>query len=70
MPMSVIRPFDSSLESSSASAKAMLEYLSVGDVTRSRTRDARRGVIVRHGAQADVVKRVSRRVFEAEQDRR
>ena len=48
----------------------MLVSLSVGDAARSRTKDVRRGVIVRHGAQADVVKRISRRLFEAEQDRR
>lgn len=70
MPISVIRPFDSSLESSSASAKAMLANLSVGDGLRSRTRDVIRGVMVRHGAQEDVVKRVSRSVFDAEHDRR
>lgn len=70
IPRSVIRPFDSSLESSSASAKAIRANLSVGEGVRSRTSDLRMGVIVRHGAQADVVKRVSRSVFDAEHERR
>jgi hypothetical protein len=70
MPMSVIRPLDSSLESSSASEKAILVNLSIGDGGRSRTRDERSGVMVRHGVQAEVVKRVRSRVFEAEHERR
>lgn len=70
IPRSVIRPFDSSLESSSASAKAMVANLSVGEGVRSRTRDVSRGVTVRHGTHAEVVKRVSRSVFDAEHERR
>jgi hypothetical protein len=70
VPMSVIRPLDSSLESSSASEKAILVNLSTGDGVRSRTRDMRSGVMVRHGAQAEVVKRISSSVFEAEHERR
>jgi hypothetical protein len=70
IPMSVIRPLDSSVESSSASEKAILVNLSTGDGVRSRTRDVRSGVTVRHEAQAEVVKRVSSSVFEAEHERR
>jgi hypothetical protein len=70
MPRSVIRPLDSSEESSSASEKAILLNLSAGDGVRSRTRAVRSGVMVRHGAQAEVVKSVSNSVFEAEHERR
>jgi hypothetical protein len=48
----------------------MLANLSVGDGARSRTRDVMRGAMVRHGAQAGVVKRVNSSVFEAEHERR
>lgn len=69
-PRSVMRPFESSLESSSASAKAILLNLSVGTEGRSRTREVNSGVMIRQGAQADVVNSARRSVFEAEQVRR
>jgi len=54
-------------ESSSTSANATELYLSFGLGRRKRMRDSRRGVIVRQGVQAEVVKSASRSVLEAEQ---
>jgi hypothetical protein len=68
--MSAIHSLDSPLESGPASEKAILVNLSIGDRVRSRARDVRSGVMVRHRAQAEVVKRVSGSVFEAEHERR
>ena len=69
-PRSSILPLLVSGESSSSSANASCEYLSSGEGGRVSTRDVRRGTIVRQGAHAEVVKRVSINVLLAEIRRR
>src|SRR5271154_3550162 len=69
-PRSIILPLFVSGESSSTSANATELYLSLGLGKRGRMRDSRRGVMVRHGVQAEAVKSASRRVLEAQQVRR
>ena len=69
-PKSLVLPLLVSGESSSSSANANEANLSDGDAWRLSTRSVRRGVMVLHGVQADVVKRRSSSAFCAEQRRR
>ena len=69
-PRSIILPLLVSGLSSSTSVNARAENLSSGLVDRLFTSSVRRGVMVRHGAQPEVVKRASSRVLLAETRRR